>query len=122
MHVYMYIIHVCVHCIYVLSSYSLPLPLISDEPTLPELLRLKVPQSVGALYFMFGTLLLDDKTGRRVDSIKAECLGSPVASAWKILQEWLEGNGLPVTWQSLIQTLRDSDLSALADQIQAAKL
>ena len=37
----------------------------------------------------------------------------------KILQEWLEGKGLePVTWETLIQTLRDSKLSSLADHIQ----
>ena len=36
----------------------------------------------------------------------------------KILQEWLEGRGLePVTWETLIKTLRDSDLSALADEV-----
>ena len=47
-----------------------------------------------------------------------ECLGHPVNIAYKILQEWLGGNGLPVMWTSLIQTLRDSDLSGVADQIQ----
>ena len=109
-----------IHCIYVHSSYFLPL--ISDEPTLPELLRLKVPQSVGTHYFVFGTLLLDDKTGSRVNSIEDECHCKTQRIICKILQEWLEGNGLPVTWQSLIETLRDSDLSALADQIQALKL
>ena len=40
----------------------------------------------------------------------------------RILQEWLEGKGLPVTWESLVQTLRNIDLSVLADQIQASKI
>ena len=40
----------------------------------------------------------------------------------RILQEWLQGKGLPVTWESLIQTLRDTGLSVLADQIQASKI
>ena len=35
----------------------------------------------------------------------------------KILQEWLKGKGLPVTWETLVQTLRDIDLSVLADHI-----
>ena len=39
-----------------------------------------------------------------------------------ILQEWFEGKGLPVTWLALIQTLRDTELSILADQIEATKL
>ena len=57
-----------------------------------------------------------------MEGIKVGCLGIPENITHKILQEWLEGKGLPVTWQSLIQTLRDSELSALADQIQKAKL
>ena len=67
---------------------------------------------------MFGTLLLDDKTGSRVNSIEDECHCKNQRIICKILQEWLEGKGLPVTWQSLIQTLRDTELSELADQIQ----
>ena len=40
----------------------------------------------------------------------------------RILQEWLEGKGLPVTWESLVQVLRDTGLSVLADLIQASKV
>ena len=40
----------------------------------------------------------------------------------RILQEWLRGKGMPVTWESLVQTLRDIDLAVLADQIQALKI
>ena len=40
----------------------------------------------------------------------------------EILQEWLMGKGLPVTWETLVQTLRDSRLYALADKVQAAKI
>ena len=40
----------------------------------------------------------------------------------KILQEWLQEKGLPVMWESLVQTLRNIDLSVLADQIQASKI
>jgi hypothetical protein len=89
---------------------------------MPELLRLRVPQQVGANYSTFGILLLNDETGSRVDAIDDECRGKPERITLKILQEWLEGKGLPVTWESLIQTLRDTDLSVLADQIQATKL
>ena len=89
---------------------------------MPELLRLRVPQQVGANYSTFGIFLLNDMTGSRVDIIDTECRGKPERIVLKILQEWLEGKGLPVTWESLIQTLRDTDLSVLADQIQATKL
>ena len=88
---------------------------------MPELLRLRVPQQVGANYFTFGIFLLDDKTGSRMRSFKQACLANPEDVMLMVLQEWLEGKGLPVTWKSLIQTLRDTDLSVLADQIEATK-
>ena len=87
------------------------------RPSLPELLRLKVPQQVGANYSTFGIILLNDQTGSRVQSLKQACLGNPEDVMLRILQEWLEGKGLPVTWESLVKTLRNIDLSVLADQI-----
>ena len=93
-----------------------------DTPSMPELLRLRVHQQVGANYFMFGVFLLSDKTGSRVRGFKHACLGYPEDVVLRILQEWLEGKGLPVTWEALVQTLRDTDLSVLADQIQATKI
>ena len=93
-----------------------------EQPSLPELLRLKVPQLVGANYSTFGIILLNDKTGSQVDSIEEYCRGNPEKITRKILQEWLEGKGLPVTWESLVQTLRDIHLSILADHIQFSKM
>ena len=84
---------------------------------MPRLLRLKVHQQVGANYPTFGIFLLNDETGSRVNSIEEECRPNTERIVRKILQEWLEGKGLPVTWESLIQTLRDIDLSTLAEQI-----
>ena len=51
-----------------------------------------------------------------------ECRGKPERTVLRILQEWIEGKGLPVTWQTLIQTLRDVELTVLADHIQGLKL
>ena len=93
-----------------------------ERPTLPELLRLKVHQEVGANYSTFGIILLNDETGNRIDSIEEYCLRNPEKITRKILQEWIGGKGLPVTWESLVQTLRDIDLSVLADQIHALKI
>ena len=95
----------------------------SDEgPTLPELLRLRVPQQVGDDYSSFGVFLLNDKTGGRVDAIEDTYSGKPERITRKILQEWMAGKGLPLTWESLIKTLRDTGLSTLADEIAAKKL
>ena len=93
-----------------------------ERPSLPQLVRFKIPQQVGANYLMFGIILLNDETGSRTRSFKKECQGDAKDVMLKILQEWLEGKGLPVTWESLVQTLRDIDLSVLADQIQASKI
>ena len=93
-----------------------------ERPSLPELIHLKVPQEVGANYSTFGIVLLNDEKGSRVDSIEDHCRGNPEKVIRKILQEWLKGKGLPVTWESLVQTLRDIDLSVLADQIQASRM
>ena len=95
----------------------------SDErPSLPELLRLRAPQQVSANYSTFGIFLLNDQTGSQIHSFKRECQGDAEVVMLRILQEWLEGKGLPVTWESLVQVLRDTGLSVLADQIQASKV
>ena len=92
---------------------------VTGPPTLPQLLLLQIPQGVGANYFNFGILLLNDKAGSRIESIKINCLGKPEKIAREILQDWLLGRGLkPVTWETLIKALRDSNLSALADEVQ----
>ena len=63
------------------------------------------------IYSTFDIFLLNDKTGSRVDAIEDAYSGKPEKITLKILQEWLEGKGLPLTWESLVQTLRDTGLS-----------
>ena len=105
-------------------TLSLSLSVLSgDRPTLPELLCLNVHKKVGANYYTFGILLLNDATGSRVDSIKVECVSTPDTIMIKILQEWVQGNGLlPVTWNTLIETLKKTGLPELAADIHKAKL
>ena len=40
--------------------------------------------------------------------------------AMEVLREWLAGKGVEVSWDSLIATLRDSELPLMAEQIQMA--
>ena len=54
-----------------------------------------------------------------MDAIEDECRGKPERITRKILQEWLEGKGLPVTWESLVQTLRETELPFQAKEIAA---
>ena len=102
-----------------MTSYYFP----SDQaPSLPQLLQLKIPQNVGAEYKIFGTFLLNDKTGTEVNSIEEEFRGKPKRIVTKILEEWLTGKGKPCTWQILIKTLRDCEFTVLADQIEESKM
>jgi hypothetical protein len=89
----------------------------TGQPTLPQLLRLKVPQRVGVHASNFGIFLLDDTLGSAVRNIEAKCRGDSVAVVKEILQQWLQGQGIPVTWENLISTLRDIDLNVLASEI-----
>ena len=72
------------------------------EPSLDLLYKLSVPELVGNNYKKFGTLLLEDKTGIKVDNIEEELHGKLEAINTKILQHWLQGKGLPVTWKCLL--------------------
>ena len=96
---------------------------VTDEPpNLPELLRMKEQQEVGNNYFDFGILLLEDRTGNRVDAIEDKCRRNPDRITRKILQDWVSGKGAALTWQTLVKTLRDCKLNILADHVQATKL
>ena len=53
-----------------------------------------------------------------MDAIEDECRRRPKRIGLRILQEWLAGKGLPVDWQTLIDTLRYSDISTLANTVQ----
>ena len=94
----------------------------SEPPSLPELLRLELPQRVGNNYTNFGIFLLEDRTGSRVDAIEDECRGMPDRITRKILQEWVGGRGAALTWDTLVKMLRDCKLTVLADEVKASKL
>ena len=81
------------------------------KPTLPLLYDLKVPNTVGIKYKEFGTLLLNDTDGSRVDVIENDKKASYDITI-KILQEWVVGRGKSATWHTLAETLRDCKLNA----------
>ena len=93
-----------------------------EKPSLNLLYKLNVPEQVGTNFKKFGTLLLKDKTGIKVDNIEDECRGRPDRINTKILQYWVQGKGLPVTWDTLVHTLRDCNLNELAKEIQGSRV
>ena len=88
-----------------------------EKPSLPKLLTFKVPQKVGAQYEPFGLLLLNDGDGCIIEAMEHDCNEKCERIVRKTLSEWLRGKGKPVTWNVLIDTLRDCELSTLADTI-----
>ena len=98
---------------------------LDDSPTLPALQHfpvknghIDIAREIGPDYEKFGTLLLEDKNGVEVKNIKLYKRDHPVHITVEILHEWLQGKGrMPVTWQTLVECLRDIDLNVLADKI-----
>ena len=74
-------------------------------------------EEVDGNYKQFGILLLNDETGSHVDNIK-KSEQTPEDIVIEILKKWLQGRGMPVTWQSLITSLENSAHRMLASTIK----
>ena len=88
-----------------------------SKPELPQLMRLRIPEEVGADYKKFGTFLLNDRRGRQIENIKVS-QQQPEHIMHDILKKWLQKAPTPVTWDNLIKVLRDCGLTTLADEVQ----
>ena len=88
----------------------------TEIPSLPKLLELDIHKDVGPNFNSFGTFLLRDKTGMVVKTIENDHRTAHNITL-QILHEWLIGRGESITWQSLVQALRSSDLNVLADRV-----
>ena len=96
-------------------------------PTFPEIIsfpslasgNVNLIQQIGNKYRTFGALLLDDKDGARITSIETQMNKNADNINFSIFHEWLRGSGkTPVSWSTLIQVLKDSQLNVLANDIE----
>ena len=56
-------------------------------------------------------------------SIERSERGDPLRITVEILRQWLQGNGkLPVSWQTLVQCLQNSNLNVISDSIKTSLL
>ena len=56
-------------------------------------------------------------------SIERSERGDPLRITVEILRQWLQGNGkLPVSWQTLVQCLRNSNLNVISNSIETSLL
>jgi hypothetical protein len=88
-----------------------------DKPSLPKLFTFKVHKKVGVNYLIFGTLLLNDEDGSIVRAIEHDNFWKCEQIVCRILSVWVTGVGKPVTWDALIETLDECDLSELPKDI-----
>ena len=79
---------------------------------------MNLPLRVRDKYDKFGVLLLKDDAGDKVAIIKHNCGMDAERITSEILRRWLRGDGVDVTWEKLISTLKMCDFALLADQIE----
>ena len=111
-----------------LAFVALCTPL-DDQPTLIKCVKFRgrekiinIPREIGVKYKKFGLFLLEDDTGANIDSIAHKHINDAEKINMEVLQQWINGKGKhPVTWTTLIQVLRDIELSVLAGEIEAVK-
>ena len=98
-----------------------------DPPTLHELLHFPVKDGFKDImveiqndYVKLGIQLLQDDTGNIVAGIERMKRGDPGDITVEILRLWLQGEGRkPVTWQTLVECLEDTQLHVAAHYIKA---
>lgn len=67
----------------------------------------------------FGLLLLDDESRAIMPAIVAQCLNNATSINLEVLGRWVQGQGIgPVTWDTLIKTLKKGGCPALAGDIE----
>ena len=94
----------------------------AEVPNFLQLVNIDLPSRIGPKIKVFGTFLLQDDHGDKMDNIRANHQGRPTDMAMEVLREWLAGKGVEVTWESLMATLRKSKLHLMAYQIQIGLL
>ena len=104
-----------------------PCKSVDNTPKLPTLRRfpvkdgfIDIAEKTATDYKYFGTLLLNDDGGSKVSIIEMKH-EDPVDITVEILEQWLHGKGrMPVTWQTLVNCLRDTNLHVLVNSIQSS--
>ena len=80
--------------------------------------NINIPRQIGTNYRMFGVLLLNDKTAAEVTAIARERRENAADINLEILRLWIGGKGKPLSWNTLINVLKDIGLGSLASDIQ----
>ena len=97
-----------------------------EKPDLVKLLNfpgkggnnIDISEQIGTKYLKFGVLLLNDKTGAEVPAIVRKHHENAADINFEILRQWIEGKGKPLSWDTLINVLKDIGLHSLGRDIE----
>ena len=103
-------------------------PQMNERPKMPQLYSLKrsdggkevrIIDRIATKYRELGTMLLNDDNGNKMDNIVEDARGNnPTRKIIvNIFSKWLSGEGTSVSWNQLVDTLRDVKLKQLANDI-----
>jgi hypothetical protein len=96
-----------------------------DRPTLNDLMNfgkdhVNIIEEIGATYHKFGTFLLEDKRGGKMEAIEREKRENAEDINNAVLTRWIRGEGRkPTSWATLVTVLEQCQLHALADMIRS---
>ena len=79
--------------------------------------EVNILEEVGVQYHDFGIRLLQDSYGSKVSIIEKVHKSDILGIVREIVKLWLNGEGLPVSWESLVSVLRSIKLGRVADVI-----
>ena len=79
--------------------------------------RMNILEEVCGKYYDFGICLLQDSYGTKMSIIEKDHKSDTLGIVREIVRLWLNGEGVPVSWESLVSVLRDIELARVADVI-----
>ena len=83
--------------------------------------NLNIIQRTSTRYTKLAMYLLDDDNCEIVDCLKEKYRGDPEEIVTAVYKKWINGAGRkPVTYQTLVDVLRDIELTSLAEEIETA--
>ena len=83
--------------------------------------RMNILEEVCCKYYDFGICLLQDSYGTKMSIIEKDHKSDTLGIVRETVRLWLNGEGVPVSWESLVSVLRNIKLGRVADVISKTR-
>ena len=84
--------------------------------------QVNIIERISTKYYEFGTFILEDDNGDKMDAIVEHCREDPNKINRQVLKRWLNGEGKkPVSWPTLATELEHAGLGELAKEIRSER-